>query len=95
MTVVDGSDPYRTFIARGRATLIDEGADEHIDTLSLKYLGQPKYLMHRPGWDRVIVKVALTSKFDLNASRTPEEWNRLGRLSPRTARLNWGASPIG
>lgn len=47
--VVDGSDPYRTFIARGRATLIDEGADEHIDALSLKYLGQPNYPMHRPG----------------------------------------------
>jgi PPOX class probable F420-dependent enzyme len=78
VTVVDGRDPYRTFIARGRATLIDEGANEHIDAVSLKYLGRP-YPMHRPGWDRVIVKVELASKFDLNASRTTEEWKRLGR----------------
>lgn len=78
VTVVDGRDPYRTFIARGTATLLDEGADEHIDALSHKYLGEP-YPMHRPGWERVIVKVELTSKFDFNASRTTEEWKRLGR----------------
>jgi PPOX class probable F420-dependent enzyme len=78
ITVVDRNDPYRVFVARGRATLVDEGADEHIDALSMKYLGKP-YPMHRPGWDRVIVEVALTWKFDFDASRTPEEWKRLGR----------------
>jgi hypothetical protein len=79
VTVVDGNDPYRVFVARGRATLVDESADDHIDALTQKYLGQPRYPMHRPGWERVIVRVTLTSKFDFGASRTPEEWKRLGR----------------
>ncbi|MGH8991042.1 MAG: PPOX class F420-dependent oxidoreductase [Acidimicrobiia bacterium] len=79
VTVVDPANPYRVFVARGRAALVDEGADDHIDALSLKYLGLAKYPMHRPGWERVIVRMTITSKFDFNASRTPEEWKGLGR----------------
>jgi PPOX class probable F420-dependent enzyme len=56
VTVVDTSDPEgRVLIARGRAELIEEGALEHMDTLSRKYDGKPWAAV--PGQTRVIVRV--------------------------------------
>ena len=34
-----------------------EAADRHIDKLSEKYTGNPKFQSHRPGESRVIVRV--------------------------------------
>ena len=34
-----------------------EAADDHIDKLSEKYTGNPKFQSHRPGERRVIVRV--------------------------------------
>ena len=56
VTVVDVSDPEgRVLIARGRAELIEDGALEHMDTLSHKYDGKPWAPV--PGQTRVIVRV--------------------------------------
>ena len=56
VTVVDVSSPEgRVLIARGRAELIEEGALEHMDTLSRKYDGKPWTAV--PGQTRVIVRV--------------------------------------
>jgi PPOX class probable F420-dependent enzyme len=56
IVVYDCNEPYRDVLAiKGRAELILEGADEHIDKLSRIYEGQP--FTFRPDETRVIVKV--------------------------------------
>ena len=47
----------RTLTVRGRAELIDEGADAHIDRLAKKYTGQDRYPWRRPDERRVSVRV--------------------------------------
>ena len=57
ITVFDPKHPYDEVLAiRGRAELVLEGADEHIDKLSRMYKGKP-FTDFRPGQTRVIVKV--------------------------------------
>jgi PPOX class probable F420-dependent enzyme len=57
ITVFDPKQPYRDVLAvRGRAELIREGANEHIDKLSRMYTARP-FKDFRPGQTRVIVKV--------------------------------------
>jgi PPOX class probable F420-dependent enzyme len=57
ITVFDCNRPYDEVLAiRGRAELILEGADEHIDKLSRMYAGKP-FENYLPGQTRVIVKV--------------------------------------
>src|SRR4029078_8728579 len=51
-------DPYEYVTATGTAELAGSAArDEHIDKLSEKYTGNPKFQSHRPGERRVIVRV--------------------------------------
>src|SRR6266567_1811523 len=57
ITVFDPAHPYRDALAiRGRAELIAEGADEHIEKLARRYTGEA-FKGFRPGQSRVIVKV--------------------------------------
>ena len=57
ITVFDCEHPYDEVIAiRGRAELILEGANDHINKLSHIYEGKP-FTNFRPGQTRVIVKV--------------------------------------
>ena len=65
VTVIDMANPYRYVQVRGRATLVDEGAKEHIDTLARKYTGAG-YKAHRADRARVIVRVEPES-IDLHA----------------------------
>ena len=37
--------------------MTEKGADDHIDALAKKYLGQDRYPHRRPGEVRVIVKI--------------------------------------
>jgi PPOX class probable F420-dependent enzyme len=58
VSVVDKDNPWRFAIVRG--TVVEqttEGADEHIDKLAQKYLGQAKYPWHQPGRQRVILRI--------------------------------------
>jgi PPOX class probable F420-dependent enzyme len=57
VSVTDKSNDYRSAVIRGRAELIDEGADAHIDRLTKKYLGQDRYPFRQPGEQRVTVRV--------------------------------------
>jgi PPOX class probable F420-dependent enzyme len=57
ISITDTEDPYKMVEIRGRAELIDEGADEHIDKLAKKYLGKDTYPFRQPGEERVIVRV--------------------------------------
>jgi PPOX class probable F420-dependent enzyme len=57
ITIVDPDDPYDGSLAiRGRAELILEGADEHIEKLARAYTGKP-FRKLSPDEVRVIVRV--------------------------------------
>jgi PPOX class probable F420-dependent enzyme len=54
LAITDPDNPYRYIQVRGRvASVTEEGADEHIDSLAKKYLGQDKYPFRQPGEVRV------------------------------------------
>jgi PPOX class probable F420-dependent enzyme len=58
LSIQDPENPYRYIQVRGRVTEVTEkGADEHIDALAKKYLGQDRYPYRKPGEVRVTVKV--------------------------------------
>jgi PPOX class probable F420-dependent enzyme len=58
LSVQDPDNPYRYLQVRGRVTEVTEkGADEHIDALAKKYLGQDRYPHRRQDEVRVMVKV--------------------------------------
>ncbi|MDG6901654.1 MAG: PPOX class F420-dependent oxidoreductase [Nitrososphaerota archaeon] len=57
VSVFDMASPYSKVIVRGRAIEITmEGAEEHIDKLSMKYNGK-KYPNHKPDDPRVIIRI--------------------------------------
>jgi len=37
--------------------VVEEGADQHIDAMAKKYLGEDTYPFRQPGEERVIVRV--------------------------------------
>lgn len=61
LSFVDDENPYRMIEIRGRAELTEEGADEHIDAMARKYLGQDSYPFRQPGEERIIVRVSPTA----------------------------------
>jgi PPOX class probable F420-dependent enzyme len=50
--VYDESNPFEYVEVRGKAQRAD-GADDHIDQLAKKYIGQDKYPFRQPGEERV------------------------------------------
>jgi len=61
ISFVDDENPYRMIEIRGRAELIEAGADEHIDALAKKYLGQDRYPFRQPDEERIIVRIHPTA----------------------------------
>ena len=58
LSIQDPDNPYRYLQIRGRVVEVTEkGADDHIDALAKKYLGQDKYPFRQPGEVRVIYKI--------------------------------------
>jgi PPOX class probable F420-dependent enzyme len=58
LTVQNMENPYEYVTIRGRvAQRTTEGADEHIDALAMKYMGQESYPLRQPGEQRVIVRI--------------------------------------
>ncbi|HSE94598.1 MAG TPA: PPOX class F420-dependent oxidoreductase [Methylomirabilota bacterium] len=58
-SIVDPDNAYRYLQVRGHVVeTTEQGADQHIDTLAKKYLGQDRYPWRRPGEVRVMYKVA-------------------------------------
>jgi PPOX class probable F420-dependent enzyme len=58
ITVQNLENPYEYIMVRGRvAERTHEGADEHIDALAKKYLGQDSYPFRQPGEQRLIIRV--------------------------------------
>lgn len=58
ISVVDPDNPYRHLDIRGKVVEITQnGADDNINKLSQKYLGNPVYPYRQPGEVRVLYKV--------------------------------------
>jgi PPOX class probable F420-dependent enzyme len=51
--VLESGNPYHYVEIRGTATATREGADEHINALAKKYIGQDEYPYRQPGEVRV------------------------------------------
>ncbi len=57
-SITDPENPYRYLEVRGRVVeRTKKGADQHIDALAKRYLGQDKYPFRKPEEVRVIYKV--------------------------------------
>jgi PPOX class probable F420-dependent enzyme len=59
VSVIDFSNPYRMVAIRGKVIEQINGkeADQHIDKLAKKYLGEDKYPRRRPGEERILLKI--------------------------------------
>jgi PPOX class probable F420-dependent enzyme len=58
LDIVDPDNPYRHLSIRGRVVEITEtGADDHIDKLTMKYMGKDKYPNRTASEVRVIYRV--------------------------------------
>lgn len=58
LSILDPDNAYRYMEIRGKVVEITEqGADQHIDRMAKKYLGEDKYPYRRPGEIRVIYKI--------------------------------------
>jgi PPOX class probable F420-dependent enzyme len=58
VSVVDAQNPYRLAVVRGRIVeRRQEGADEHIDKMAQKYLGQETYPWRNPREQRVVLRI--------------------------------------
>ena len=57
LTVVDPQNTYQWVSISGRAELTTDGADDQIDRLAKKYLGQEKYPCRSPDEQRISVKI--------------------------------------
>ncbi len=58
LTVVDPENAFRWLALSGTAKLVDEGADDQIDSLAQKYLGQFPYPFRTPDERRVSVRIS-------------------------------------
>jgi hypothetical protein len=58
LAIQDPDNPYRYLAVRGRVEEVTEaGADAHIDSLAMKYLGQDRYPYRQPGEVRVTYRI--------------------------------------
>jgi PPOX class probable F420-dependent enzyme len=66
IVVFNLQNPYQHVRVKGRAELVDEGAEEHIDQLSKKYVDEDSYPWRAPGDKRVIVRIRPERVSDYN-----------------------------
>ncbi|HEX7621244.1 MAG TPA: PPOX class F420-dependent oxidoreductase [Anaerolineales bacterium] len=60
LCIQDPSNPYRYLQIHGKVIeFTTEGADDHIDALTLKYRGIPKYPSRQPGEQRIKYKIQI------------------------------------
>jgi PPOX class probable F420-dependent enzyme len=58
ITLIDPDNPYRYLEIRGRVTdITEQGADEHIDKMAMKYMGKEKYPFRARNEVREILKI--------------------------------------
>lgn len=59
LIVLDPNDAYRWLSLSGTAEVTRDDADDQIDRLSKKYTGRERYAGHKPGEDRLKVRIRL------------------------------------
>ena len=59
ISLVDQADPYKAIFVKGKVVSIEKGkvAEDHIDKMAKKYIGQDKYPFRGPGEQRVLLKI--------------------------------------
>jgi PPOX class probable F420-dependent enzyme len=57
LIVIDPQNAYRWVSVSGRAELTTDGADEEIDKLAKKYLGEDRYPWRNPQEQRITVRI--------------------------------------
>jgi PPOX class probable F420-dependent enzyme len=55
--VMEQGNPYNYVEIRGTATGTEEGADEHINALTKKYINQDEYPFRQPGEQRIKFRI--------------------------------------
>jgi PPOX class probable F420-dependent enzyme len=53
VVVLESDNPYHFAEIRGKAEATTDGADEHINALTKKYIGQDEYPFRQPGEQRI------------------------------------------
>jgi PPOX class probable F420-dependent enzyme len=66
LSVVNSENPYQHVRIKGNAQLTDDGAEEHIDKLAQKYIGEDRYPWRAPGDRRVIMRIKPEQVADYN-----------------------------
>ena len=66
LAVFSSENPYQHVRIAGRAELVEAGAEEHIDKLAQKYVGEDSYPWRAPGDRRVIVRIQPERVADYN-----------------------------
>ena len=62
LSILDPDNPYRYLQIRGQiVNVTEDGADDHIDALTKKYIEQDKYPFRQPGEVRVIYEIEPSS----------------------------------
>lgn len=62
ISLVDQGNPYKAIFVKGKVTSIQQGeiAENHIDRMAKKYLGQDKYPYRQPSEKRVLLTIEPT-----------------------------------
>ena len=60
VTVQSKADPQAYAAIYGKASVTTEGADDQIDKLAKRFLGQDKYPYRQPGEQRLLIKIDVT-----------------------------------
>ena len=92
VTVLPAEDQQSGYVmVSGSATIVEEGALEHINMLAKKYLGEDKYPYLGPGEKRVIIQIPPdASTASAQAASRPTSW-RSPSTSPRGSSPRLGA----
>jgi PPOX class probable F420-dependent enzyme len=59
VSVQDRNTPQAYAVFHGKARIVEDGADEHIDKLAKRFLGVDRYQFRQPGEKRLIVRISV------------------------------------
>jgi PPOX class probable F420-dependent enzyme len=59
VSLIDQTDPYKAIFVKGKVVSIQQGdvAENHIDKMAKKYLGQDKYPYRQPDEKRILLTI--------------------------------------
>ena len=72
----DPNNPRSYMVFYGKATVIEAGADEHIDKLAKKFMGADKYPFRKPAEKRLVVRTAVDRIGGHDDTMTPWQGSR-------------------